>query len=250
MDPPTNAQVIELFHVAFLGVLPTRLDRSRYVLKGGANLRYFFSSHRYSEDIDLDISGIEQWRVEEKVDGVLASRTLRAVLRAHDLEIGEFTKPKQSDTTHRWKVPIIAPGHHEPIRTKIEFSNRNGDARYRLDAVPSRVVEPFALRAPSVQHYIGQAPIEQKVRALENRSETQARDVFDLDLLLRREPLERGAVPGVILEGAIDRAFELPFGAFNDQVLNFLEPEIVVLYDSETWENMKAFVAEKLEDVL
>lgn len=243
-----HTQVIELFHIAFLQVLPTRLDPARYVLKGGANLRYFFDSVRYSEDIDLDISGIEQWRVEDKVDAVLNSGALKAVLRASGLEVGAFTKPKQSDMTHRWKVPIIASGQREPIRTRIEFSNRNGDTRYRLETVPSRIVEPYALRATSVQHYIGQAPHEQKVRALEDRNEAQARDVFDLELLLRQETLERRTLPDEILAGAIERALELPFGAFRDQVLPFLEADVGELYDSEgAWDEIKLYVVDKLE---
>jgi predicted nucleotidyltransferase component of viral defense system len=244
----TRAQAIELFHVAFLQVLPTRLDQARYVLKGGANLRYFFNSVRYSEDIDLDVSGIEQWRVEEKVDAVLHSGALKAVLRTSGLEVGAFTKPKQTETTQRWKVPITAPGQREPVRSKVEFSNRNGDTRYRLEAVPSHIVEPYALRATSVQHYIGQAPREQKVRALEDRNETQARDVFDLDLLLRQEDLERGTLPDAILAGAIERALALPFGAFRDQVLPFLEADVAELYASvERWDQMKLYVADKLE---
>ena len=50
-------QIVELFHVAFLDVLSLKLEQTRYVLKGGANLRYFFGSPRYSEDIDLDAWG-------------------------------------------------------------------------------------------------------------------------------------------------------------------------------------------------
>lgn len=55
MPDLTRAQRIELFHLAFLEMLSKRLDLSRYVLKGGANLRYFFGSVRYSEDIDIDL---------------------------------------------------------------------------------------------------------------------------------------------------------------------------------------------------
>ena len=244
----SDAQVIELFHVAFLTVLPTRLDPSRYVLKGGANLRYFFESYRYSEDIDLDISGVEQWQLEEKVDWVLESGAMQAVLRASDLEVGDFTKPKQSDTTRRWKVPIIARGRRDPIRTKIEFSNRNGETRYELGTVPSRIVRPYALRAPSVQHYTDNAPHEQKVLALAARPETQARDVFDLDLLFHQKSLPAGSVDLESLEKASEAALKLPFAAFRDQVLPFLEPEVVGLYDSEAaWDDMKSFVAEELE---
>ena len=50
----SDAQLIEAFHLAFLQVLQARVQQEHYVLKGGANLRYFFDSVRYSEDIDLD----------------------------------------------------------------------------------------------------------------------------------------------------------------------------------------------------
>lgn len=64
---------------------------------------------------------------------------------------------------------------------------------------------------------------EQRYR-LEGRSETQARD-------------------------AAYRALRLPFAALRDQVLPFLEPDVVELYDTEAaWEQMQTFVAEKLEE--
>jgi hypothetical protein len=248
MQRLTTVQVTEHFHVAFLDVLSSRLDPARYVLKGGANLRYFFESLRYSEDIDLDLAGPEPWNLEAKVDGVLGSGAIAALLRAGGLSVVEFSKPKQTKTTKRWKIGIAAPGHEEPVRTKIEFSNRDKDDRYRLERVPSRIVERYALRAPAVQHYVDDAPAEQKVGALAERSETQARDVFDLDLLLRRRPLPAGSVDPQTLGAAVDRALELPFAAFRDQVLPFLEPDVVELYASEAaWEQMQTFVAGKLE---
>jgi Nucleotidyl transferase AbiEii toxin, Type IV TA system len=248
MGPLSNAQIIELFHVAFLDVLSGRLDPARYVLKGGANLRYFFESLRYSEDIDLDISGVESWRLEDKVDGVLNSGPMNALLRVGGLAIAEFSKPKQTETTQPWKIAIKVAGSSKPVRTKIEFSNRNGEQRHRLEAVPSRIVAPYALRSPSVQHYTEDASTEQKVKALAGRSETQARDVFDLDLLLRRKPLSAGSIDSPTLTEAADRALQLPFAAFRDQVLPFLELDVVELYDTEAaWEQMQTFVVETLE---
>jgi Nucleotidyl transferase AbiEii toxin, Type IV TA system len=249
MKPLTNAQITELFHVAFLDVLPGRLDPARYILKGGANLRYFFESLRYSEDIDLDVNGVEPWSLEAKVDGVLESGAMKVLLRAGGLSIADSSKPKQTKTTRRWKVGIEVPGRPELVRTKIEFSNRNGEDRYSFDAIPSRIVDPYALRSPSVQHYTDDAPTEQKVRALTGRPETQARDVFDLDLLLHRRPLAPGSVDSEILAKAADIALQLPYDAFRDQVLPFLEPDAVELYNSESaWEQMQTFVAEKLEE--
>jgi hypothetical protein len=245
----SRVQVVELFHVAFLDALSRRLDPSRYILKGGANLRYFFGSLRYSEDIDLDVGGEEPWDLEGKVDAVLGSAGMRALLRVGGLTLLEQTKPKQTRTTRRWKVAIEVPGHADPVRTKIEFSNRNGERRYLLEALPGEIVAPYALRAPSVQHYTGDAPTEQKVKALAWRSETQARDVFDLELLIRRKPLPPGSLDPQLLSEAAEVALFLPFAAFRDQVLPFLDPGAVELYDSQAaWEQMQTFVAEKLEE--
>ena len=143
-------------------------------------------------------------------------------------------------------------GRQGPVRTKIEFSHRSTDPRRTLEAVPDRVVAPYALRAPTMMHYTADAAIEQKIRALAQRSETQARDVFDLELLLRqhRDAIDAGAIQPRILELALERIFELPFEAFRDQVAPFLDPEITELYDNPaTWEQIQAFVAERLMEL-
>lgn len=242
-----EARVIEFFHLAFLLVMQVRLDQACYVLKGGANLRYFFESVRYSEDIDLDAAGIERWELEEKLDGVLESAALAFVLRTGGLAVSGFTKPKQTETTQRWKVRLAVSGRDEPARTRIEFSRRNADDRHTLESVPGRVVAPYALRSPSLRHYSAEAAIEQKIEALAGRSETQARDVFDLDLLLRRQPIAAGTVAGELGERACERALELPYAAFRDQVLPFLDAEIAELYtDPATWEQLRTFVVERL----
>ena len=181
MEHLTEAQLVEFFHISFLDVLSKRLENSRYILKGGANLRFFFGSVRYSEDLDLDLTGVKPPNLEEKVDRVLDSPALRSLLRIRDLEVDD-------------------------------------------------------------------APAEQKVKALALRSETQARDVFDLDMLLRRRPLPSGVLDAETLADAMDLALRLPFAAFRDQVLPFLEPGVRELYESESsWEQMQTFVAEKLE---
>lgn len=245
----SDAQVVEHFHLAFLQVLQTRLDQAHYVVKGGVNLRYFFDSQRYSEDIDLDAVAIEPWALEEKVDKVLASSATRVQLRSGGLSVQGSTKPKQTDTTQRWKVLIEASGHREPVRTKIEFSHRPSDPRRLLEAVPDRVTAPYAVRAPTMLHYLADAAAEQKVVALARRPETQARDVFDLELLLRshRDALAGRLIDEETLQAATNRAFDLPYEAFKDQVLPFLDPEVAELYeDPETWTQMQGFVAARL----
>lgn len=92
----------------------------------------------------------------------------------------------------------------------------------------------------------------QKIPALALRSETQARDAFDLELLLRRK---RGAVaPGQIepevIRLAADRVLDLLFEAFRDQVLPFLDPEVGELYDRSSWEQIQGFVVERLMELV
>lgn len=248
----TDAQVIEFFHLAFLQVLQARLDQSRYVLKGGASLRYFFGSLRYSEDIDLDAVEIEPWKLEAKIDEALSSPAIGLLLRSGNLALDQVTKPKQTATTQRWKPMVTVAGRRSPVRTKIEFSHRSADPRRVLEAVPERLVAPYALRPPTMLHYTADAAIEQKVTALAHRSETQARDLFDLELLLRKDPeaVAVGAIAPSTIDLAVERAFELPFRAFQDQVVRFLDVGIVELYDNPTaWGRMQAFVAERLMEL-
>lgn len=247
-----EAHAIEFFHLAFLQVLQTRLPQTHYAVKGGAGFRYFFESPRYSEDIVLDAIDIETWRLEEAVDRVLASPAIGLLLRSGGLAVKEVAKHKQTETTQRWEPMIDAQGHRAPVRTKIEFSHRGTDPRRILEAVPDRIVAPYALRPPTMLHYTAAAAIEQKVRALALRSETQARDVFDLELLMRRhrDAISAGEIEPRILEAARDRALELPVEAFRDQVEPFLDPEIADLYhDRATWEQMRGFVIERLEEM-
>jgi hypothetical protein len=82
-------------------------------------------------------------------------------------------------------------------------------------------------------HYTAEAAVEQKVEALARRSETQARDVFDLDLLLRRQPPVSLTADAFACQRAAERTLELPYAAFRDQVLPFLDPEVAELYDVE-----------------
>lgn len=250
MDRRTDAQVIEIFHLLFLQVL-TAHSRDKFLLKGGANLRYFFGSVRYSNDIDFDILDKRGGQVERNVDAVLAGRALRVLLGQFDLRVEESTKPKQAETTQRWKLSIAredATG--DLVRTKIEFSNRgvvNHDRIY--ETIPRQVVEPYAIRPASLSHYGPVAALEQKIAALALRSETKARDVFDLELLfrLRRTSDQPQAVDVSHAPLAALRAREVTYASFRSEVVPFLDPDIAALYDgNEQWKNMCTTVSEEI----
>jgi hypothetical protein len=54
--PQSARQYIELFHLVFLRAVSAKGEnKSLFALKGGCNLRFFFRSLRYSEDIDVAI---------------------------------------------------------------------------------------------------------------------------------------------------------------------------------------------------
>lgn len=242
-------QSAEVFHLALLGVLQVRLNQEKYVLKGGGNLRFFFGSPRYSEDMDFDAVGIGRWKLEEKVDEILDSRALVQTIGTRGLAIAGVSKPKQTDTTQRWKVTLITRQQREPFWTKVEFSHRGSDGESQLAQVRSGMAEKYALRPPTARHYLPQAMIVQKIGALAERAETQARDIFDLDYLFRQNPGE-GTVrlEDDLIDLAIQRAVELPFEAYRRQVIEFMEPEVVELYDNErAWDDMRRNVIERLE---
>ncbi len=230
------------------------MDRAAWVVKGGLNLRAWFGSLRYSEDMDVDVFGLSPHVLREKVDKLLVSRALRDTLASQGLELARSSKPKQTETTQRWKFELRADGLALPLHTRIEFSRRGVSEEYRLEPVRPEVVRPYALQAPAVNHYVARSAARQKIRALATRKETQARDVWDLELLVRTtgadgspfSPEERRS-----LATALDRAMELPFDAFRSQVVPYLEPAHQETYDTrDTWERIRDLVVERLSEYL
>ena len=245
----TGAKLIEFLQLAVLQVLPTRLPIADYVVKGGANMRLFYESRRRSQDIDLDYVGTAFWKVEDKVDETLDSRAFRDLLRLAGVEMADLTKPKQTDTTRRWKFAVVGSG--ASLNSKIEFSSRNAaDPEYALEAARSDIGRAAGLRVVKANHYLATAAIRQKIRALAERSETEPRDVFDLDLLFAGNPdaVKAGGVDGVLVGKAINAAFAIPFEAFADLVVDYLEEEFVDIYDRpEVWDEIVTTVAGHLE---
>ena len=66
-------------------MLEARLNRANWVVKGGVNLRAWFGSRRYSEDLDLDVAGFAPHVLRERFDKILlsvaAERTPPALLK-------------------------------------------------------------------------------------------------------------------------------------------------------------------------
>ena len=251
------AQVAESFHLAFLQALATRAALTAWALKGGGNLRLFYLSDRFSEDIDLDTFDIEPWAFQERVDQALASDLLKRTLGILGSRI-EYVNPKErSETTSKWVIGIRHGADIDPVCARIQVSHRAYPYRefVKVEPVSAAVIAPYAaaLRRPTFGHYLPRAAIAQKVDALWGRDVRQPRDVFDLDLLFRVAPdaVVRGDIDEADLRAAIARVVEIGYDEFRSKVLSFIEPAALPLYEPvEAWEGMQMTVLERLEGLL
>jgi hypothetical protein len=253
----TPVEIAESFHLAFLQALATRANLSAWALKGGGNLRFFYGSVRFSEDIDLDTFDIEPWAFQERVDQTLASDLLRRTLGLLGSRIDHLNPKERSETKSKWVVGVRQPSETEPIYTQIEVSHREYPYREfaNVEPVAGTAVARYsaALRRPTFGHYLPRAAVAQKIDALGGRDVRQPRDVFDLDLLFRIAPdaVSRGDVDEAGLRAALTRLFEIGYDEYRARVLSFIEPDALPLYESSAaWESMQVTVAERLEALL
>lgn len=234
-------------------MMEARLNRASWVVKGGVNLRAWFGSRRYSEDLDLDAVGTAPHVLREKFDKILLGRPLQDLLTSQGLEVVRISKPKQTDTAQRWRLELNAAGVSVPLHTKVEFSRRGTrDEEYLLEAARSDIVRPYGIPAPTVNHYTARSAIRQKIHALSGRSQTQARDVWDLDHLLRStdaDPRPLSESVRQTLTAATERVMSLEYDVFKAQVVPYVSDEDQATYGTrDAWDRMRELVVERLEE--
>ncbi len=245
----TDRQAVEIFHLLFLRAFGARVDKTLFALKGGCNLRFFLKSIRYSEDMDLDIQTMSVPTLANNVNRVLGDRAFVQSLRAQDMEVSRISAPKQTGSTQRWKIALRLSGSSWEFPTKIEFSRRGLDDGTSVGPTDPAIIRSYRLYPVIVQHYALQAAFAQKVSALALRQQIQARDVFDLKLLL-----DNGAAVGALpvsaatrLPAAIENAMAVGYDAFAGQVLAYLEPEYQEYYrPRQVWEETQQQVIDTL----
>lgn len=245
-------QAIELFHLVFLRALVAKGDdKALIALKGGCNLRFYFASVRYSEDIDFDVSVISKGTLKNKVDRLLVSPLIVAPLAAKGVRVVETSTPKQTETTQRWKAGLRVDGLDMAIRTKIEFSRRGEIVGTGFDAVERAALQPYGLTPFLATHYTTAAAIAQKIHALAGRTEPQARDVFDLNLLLARTDADAVRLTDaqrVWTPDAIERAMSISFDDYTSKVVSYLDPTQAELFEGRSaWDAMQDAVVSRLE---
>jgi len=243
---------VEHFHLLFLSMLGRKLDKNHYVLKGGCNLRFFYGSPRYSEDMDLDVLNVSVPVLRDRVNGILTARPLRQILLARGIEIEHVTEHKQTETTQRWKLGLRVHSGAPVLATKIEFSRRPAAGPAVFESMNPVLIRWHEISPLMVNHYTREAAFGQKLEALIARSAPQARDVFDLHLLLSGGAKTVGFNPrrqGWLTE-AKSRILAMEFAIFKSQVIAFLADEDQAPYDSEdVWDRMRLEVITALEGI-
>jgi hypothetical protein len=241
--------LVEQFHLLFLAQLGRRVKPALYVLKGGCNLRFFHRSARYSEDMDLDLGRVAPSVFRDRVRELLASRPFAQALEARGMAVERVSEPKQTETTQRWKIALRPSGSAAPLPTKIECSRRGIEDGVVVGSVDASIASAYRLPPFLVSHYDGAAALRQKFGALAGRQETQARDVFDLHVLLAGGAAGgRGWGAGTdVVERACSNALSIDFRTFRSQVLSYLEPGAQAQYDSpQAWDAVVLEVVEAL----
>ena len=247
------AEVAEGFHLAFLTALADSAGADSFALKGGSNIRFYFSSLRFSEDIDLDVFARDPRTFTGRVEKAFGSQALSRLLSSIGVTVIDLNPKDRSTTRERWMVGLRHRSLPADVRTKVELSHRTSDlSRFvTVERVPASAVARYApLPAPLVAHYLPAGAIAQKATTIGQRSETQPRDVFDLDHLSRMFPSApvRGLVAETDLSASIERVYEIGFPEYRSKVVPFIEPSLQASFDSQdVWGAMQVRAIEALE---
>jgi len=249
-----HLQLREVFHLEFLRWFGRKVKSEYYAVKGGVNLRFFFKSVRYSEDMDLDAQGINKEALLEVVMRILESPSFGIALKPFGIERivpPNIAKAKQTEVTQRFKTHLInAAG--EDLFTKIEFSGRGYKGNIAVEPVSDSVTRMYKLPPLLVPHYDISSAVLQKIDALCARAVPQARDIFDLHVLssqYNREKDKSTHITPQKSKRAHERIFDISFEEFRDSVLAYLTSNDQNVYgDPAIWDEVKLKTADFIEE--
>lgn len=247
-------QIREIFHFEFLRWMSRKVKADCYALKGGVNLRFFFNSIRYSEDMDLDIRNIEVFKLQDTVMQILQSASFKDILRPFgisDVIPPNIISAKQTETTQRFKIHLIT-SNAEDLFTKIEFSRRGNRGKVIVQAVSDVIARYYKTAPLLVPHYDIRSAIMQKVNALASRRLIQARDIFDIYTLSSQCDDSIFDTPGFVSKDKIAKAYEnvfkIDFIEYRDSVVSYFPAEDQNIYGkAASWEEIRLKAANFIE---
>lgn len=253
----SDLQLRELFHIEFLRALGRKLKAGSYALKGGVNLRLFFKSLRYSEDMDLDTVGVGVSELKDIVMKILEPRSFREsfyTFGIRDVVPPDIKMAKQTRTTQRFKVHLITTAGVD-LFTKIEFSRRGFMGKVIVESIPAVILRNYKASPLIIAHYDVQSAVMQKIKALASRTVVQARDIFDLYILssqINDNTLkESKLLTHTAIARAYERVFEVDFAMFKDAVVSYLSGEDQNIYsDAAYWDEIKLKTSCFIEELI
>lgn len=250
-----SLQLREIFHLEFLRWLGKKVKPEYYALKGGVNLRFFYNSFRYSEDMDLNTHIIRVNILQDKVMQILNSTSFQNNLKSFGIEKvipPDITKAKQTATTQRFKIHLITP-KQEDFFTKIEFSRRRFKNNILIETVTNTILREYKLAPLLVPHYDIASTVSQKIEALAARTTIQCRDIFDLYILSTQFSIKdkkKIELSKAKMDKAYENTFKISFGQFRDTVIAYLSKEDQKMYNSPgSWDEIKLKVSEFIEEL-
>ena len=250
----------ELVHLLILRELAGVRGGSGVTVKGGVNLRLFFGSVRYSDDMDLDGTAQASAAIRSSLKGMFENREFTQRLQAvgiRGLDAGEGPN-KDTETTFRYKFGVIVGGGiRYPTKVEVSFRRRHVADRAVLESPDPGILRTYGLDVLEIRHYVREAAVRQKLDALGGRREAQARDVFDLHVLVPDPPSDKllefleKALGRSRLEEAHARALAITYREYEGQVFEFLGEEARSRYGTKgAWDEMRLRAAALVENVL
>lgn len=248
METYSDKQQREAFQLLFLERLFKISDPFLYVLKGGVNLRLFFNSPRYSEDMDLDALGGAVNTLKKNGYKILQDSSFRRGLRLfgiEDIQLSDLSKSKHTGTTQRFKLRIVN-SIGEEFPTKIEFSRREGGRQQKqgiiIEAIPPEIIRPYRRLSFPCPHYDAREVIRQKILALARRAVSQVRDPFDIYIMYLGGYVTkdlRFKIDKKDLTSAIENLETFSYEDYIGHVVEYLEEEDKQKYRSrEEWKRI------------
>jgi predicted nucleotidyltransferase component of viral defense system len=252
----SDLQIREIFHLEFLRSFGRKIKPDLYALKGGVNLRLFFNSIRYSEDMDLDVRGAGVYFFKDCVMNILRSLGFQENLKSFGIKqviSPAIERAKQTETTQRFKVHLITSADVD-LFTKIELSHRGMAGEAVVQAPSERILRAYKIAPVLIPHYDINSAVTHKIKALAGRTIIQARDIFDLYILSAQlnPDAAKKTIPeeGSIFSKAYDNIFEIKFEVFRDTVVSYLAVEDQAAYNNPSaWEEIRLKTAAFIEQL-
>lgn len=162
----------------------------------------------------------------------------------------KVTKPKQTETTQRWKVALQLNGG-DSLPTKVEFSRRSEQIEYSTGLPDGQLLKQYKMVSFAAQYYDATQMSAQKIRALAAPARNALRDLFDLHHLLFGLGTKPDEISALIEEATIlaaaEKVLTFTFEDFQEQVLPYLTAELIPLYEgSGTFDRQKDEVSNAL----